>query len=111
MKQLVQLGSWNTLIQLQSQDLELAMADQYASCPHCDKVLSRKTLRKHKRLYYDPSIDQWQKKVCGGRATDIDDGWFDAVDFDAESDVNSQSGSDDRSLASIDAFVTTAWYV
>ena len=65
-------------------------------------------LRKHKRLYYDPSIDRWQKKVCGGRATDIDDGWFDAVDFDAESDVNSQSGSDDRSLASIDAFVTTA---
>ena len=28
-------------------------------CPHCNKLLSYKTFRAHKRLYYDEFKDEW----------------------------------------------------
>ena len=30
-------------------------------CPHCSKLLSYKTFRAHKRLYYDEVKDHWYK--------------------------------------------------
>ena len=32
-------------------------------CPHCDKRVSFKTFKAHKRLYYDPARDHWFTSV------------------------------------------------
>ena len=32
-------------------------------CPHCNRLLSFKTFRTHKRLYYDEVKDAWHKLV------------------------------------------------
>ena len=31
-------------------------------CPHCGALVSRKTYRMHKRLYYDSDTEQWIKR-------------------------------------------------
>ena len=38
-------------------------------CSHCDTLLSMKTYRRHKRLYYDSATDTWQKLDVQGECT------------------------------------------
>ena len=41
-------------------------------CPHCSKLLSYKTFRAHKRLYYDDIKDQWHQ-VSGEEPVESED--------------------------------------
>lgn len=34
----------------------------YKKCPHCDRELSTKKLREHKKLFYKPETKEWYKE-------------------------------------------------
>ncbi len=60
-------------------------------CPHCDCLLSRKAIERHRKLYYDASSSSWIKKrclqqpdpVCEFEEPSLDDFAFDHLDDDS----------------------------
>ena len=43
---------------------------QYQVCPHCNQLLSEKTLKEHRRLYYDDEREVWVKFSSSTYQTD-----------------------------------------
>ena len=60
-------------------------------CPHCDRSVSLKTYKAHRRLYYDADRDYWQR---------IDDGR--SISPDGTGDSDSVVSSPPRSVTPTD---------